>query len=63
MKNFIQKFFSEKTEKTYAKIAEINDSISEDFKYRVRNRNAKTKGYEKFDKDSFNVSAVFFLNK
>lgn len=55
MKNFIQKFFSEKSGKTYSKMAEINDSISEDIKSRVRSKTAKAKGYEKFDKDSFNV--------
>lgn len=61
MKNFIQKFFSEKSEKTYAKMAEINDSISEELKSRVRSTTAKTKGYEKFDKTPFTVLVVFFF--
>ncbi|CAF0813776.1 unnamed protein product [Brachionus calyciflorus] len=32
---------------------EINESITEDLKSRVRNTTAKTKGYEKFDKNTF----------
>ncbi|RNA05048.1 Major facilitator superfamily domain-containing 6 [Brachionus plicatilis] len=45
---------NDKSEKTYAKMAEMNGSISEELKSRVRSSTAKTKGYEKFDNTSFN---------
>lgn len=62
MKNFIQKFFSavDKNEnKTQIKMNEINVAICNQVKYRMRQANAKRKGYELISENDSKLSCNY----